>query len=212
MRPFGAVTAVLSALGVMCRDGGLEKVTDATVELFAAIDQCPLPVCLHIEDAQWLDAASEEAFLTFARQGHHTRVLVLVESQPRPMGLASRLHRLASSIDGGALVQLEPLSAEAVRDFFISRLGAAPDTAAARRLVTVTGGMPVYLDSIVRRLTTRNRSARSLDSAVESILTSRHRDGDIAAVEVREELADAPEPTRWALLLTALTGSSQMRV
>lgn len=204
VRSFGAVQATLQALAPGHRITDFHTVTDAAVAVFAALDHLDSPVCLRIEDAQWLDSDSEEVFFTVARQGHHARLLLLIESQPRTMGLASRLRRLATSLDGGVLIHLEPFNAETIRAFFIQRLGTALNDQSVQTLLQVTGGVPLYVDSISRRLQAGGNAARSLQSAVADLLHSHRRYDDVAAQEVREELASSGPEMRWALLMTAL--------
>lgn len=206
VRSFGAVRAAIQTLDPNIELKEPLTVSDAAVALFSALDQSESPVCLRIEDAQWLDSESEEVLFTVARQGYHTRLLLLVETQPRTMGLGSRLHRLASSLDGGALIQLDAFDYDAVQEFFLQRLGTALDDESVQTLLDVTGGKPVYLDSIARRVQAGGHASRSLDTLIDDFLTSRQGHDDVASQEVNEELAGSNPDARWALVLVALAG------
>lgn len=106
------------------------------------------PLALVVDDAHWADEASLEMLTYLARRLDDLPVLLLVATRPEaqaawPAPLMG-LHRAAAELT------LEPLSADGTAAFVAAVIGRAPSPAFAAACHEATGGVPFYLDELVR--------------------------------------------------------------
>ena len=121
------------------------------------------PVCVAVDDVQWLDAPTRLVLEFAARRVGPAPVGFLVAersdetSQPFPFdrdALDARLHR----------VVLGPLSAGAIGHVLRGRLGADLSRAVARRTYEASGGNPLFALEIARAIERRNAPLRAADA------------------------------------------------
>ena len=116
-----------------------------------------MPTAIVVEDTHWLDDASQ---LVLAR---------LAQAGPRPWLLLST-RRPSGAPLGGAVLELEPLGAEAARELALLAAGElALSDADLGALTERAGGNPLF----IRELALAPADAAGLPETVESLLTSR---------------------------------------
>jgi DNA-binding CsgD family transcriptional regulator len=151
------------------------------------------PVLLAIDDAQWLDDASESALrFAFRRlQNEQVRVFATVRHEGGTPGgeflgmPGERVRRLA----------LGPLDEEALRQIIVRELGHALPVPAMARLVSAAGGNPFYARELAR--------AAARQGALEG--GELPLPADLAAL-LRDRLGLLPAGTRKALATVATLG------
>jgi DNA-binding CsgD family transcriptional regulator len=172
-----------------------DEVTQVGARLLAAMSAEPGPTVLVIDDAQWADAASLQA-LTFAlRRLESDAVLTLigtraVHDSPEPL---ARLVEAAR----GETVRLLPLTVAEVAEL-AAGYGVPLSAAAARRLHTHTGGLPLYVVALLREL-----DAGELSRTVGQLPAPRSFAG-----LVRRRLAAAAPDVRGLVTGAAIVGGS----
>lgn len=159
------------------------------------------PLCIRLEDAHWMDDASQRTLWQVARRLRETPVLLLVTSVPGPGPLLDGLGLLLRSPERGRVIQLSPFNPVEVSDYLHRRLGIPVDGESLDRIVAASGGYPVLLSSLVDQLrmgdpaTTMTAALRRMAShAVGSEVLGEH----VAAV-----LAGARPSERAALIALA---------
>jgi class 3 adenylate cyclase len=104
------------------------------------------PVVLLVDDAHWIDAASDEVIRELVSSVPGTRTLVLANFRPeyRPSWIGgAHYHQLS----------LSPLSEEACRELLIELLGPDPSVRTlADQICERTGGNPFFVEEVVRAL------------------------------------------------------------
>lgn len=161
------------------------------------------PVCLAVEDAHWLDDASNDVILQLARQMRDLPLLVLVTMRPQPLPIAERFPRLAHEPNRGRWIELGPLGADGVGELLSRTLAVAPDLPTLNRIIDVTGGYPIHVEELAHRLgasddpnhTLTTTLAEFRGAAPDRMLTER----------IRSQLTDATPQTRAALLALSLS-------
>lgn len=148
-----ALEAVLG-WGPATSSGDRFLVGAATLSLLAAA-AARAPLLLAVDDGQWVDEQSMEAFAFAARRLGHDKVVMLVT------------HRggtpLPKPLDGFELVTVSGLTRDAAREL----LGPGVSLPVVERLVAETGGNPLALLECVRVLTQAQRAgAEALPQAL----------------------------------------------
>ncbi|QUH01938.1 AAA family ATPase [Saccharopolyspora erythraea] len=110
------------------------------------------PVVLAVDDVHWCDEASLSWLGFLLRRSEELPLLVLLTQRtgrdvPNPQVLAE-----IGASSWCLAVDLQPLTAEAVRAVLRRAFGAEPEDAFVRKCFEVTGGTPFLLGSIVARL------------------------------------------------------------
>jgi class 3 adenylate cyclase len=182
-----ALPLVLDLLGVAGADAGLiaragsrERLA-AFVRRFVRSRSAIEPVVLLLDDAHWIDRASDEILCELAASVPGTRTMLLANFRPeyRPAWIGgANYHQLS----------LSPLSDEACRDLLRDLLGSDPSLGdLAQRICERTEGNPFFIEEIVRALASSGsltgqhgayRSSAALDTlalpaTVQSLLAAR---------------------------------------
>jgi DNA-binding CsgD family transcriptional regulator len=165
------------------------------------LEDAATPVCLAIEDAQWLDDPSSDVVLQLIRQMRDLPTLVLLTFRPDPTR-NERFRRIAREPHRGRWIDLSPLSLEGIGEVLTTELGVTPDHATLGRIRDVTGGYPIHLEELAHRLvasadpthTLTTTLAELRDAPPDRLLTQR----------VADALAAAEPTTRAALLALSL--------
>lgn len=110
------------------------------------------PVCIRLEDAHWVDDASQRILWQVVRRLREAPVLLLVTSVPGAGPLLDGLGLLLRSPERGRVFQLSPFNAGEVADYLHSRLGMPVEGESLDRIVATSGGYPVLLSSLVDQL------------------------------------------------------------
>ena len=162
--------------------------------LSVAADERPV-LCL-VDDLQWLDAPSVEATVFAARRLHRDGVAMI---------LAARSEG-AADIDAAGIERLDlgALDDAAAGWLLRSVHGGAVAGAVAAELVDAAAGNPLALLELPRALSAGQLAGRE---PLPPVLPA----GESLDAAFRRRLADLPEPTRRALLITATAGGSEDR-
>ena len=107
------------------------------------------PTLYVVEDAHWIDEASESMLAAFITVIPQTPSLVLVTYRPEYEGALARVH-------GAQTIALAPLSDAETRSLVSGRLGSDPSVGALSRMVAErAAGNPFFAEEIVRDLAER---------------------------------------------------------
>lgn len=109
------------------------------------------PVCLVVDDAHWADSASLR-FLAFLLPRLHESPVALLLAARAGEGAAGSL--LTGLMDDAVteVLEMTPLSCLAVQRMLTAGLGEDPGPALVRRCHEATGGVPLLVEQLVRRL------------------------------------------------------------
>jgi tetratricopeptide (TPR) repeat protein len=125
-----------------------------------------MPTLLVVEDAHWIDDASQELILHLSRTGAPRPWLICVTR--RPQGVA-----FARGVDGHVQFALEPLDADATQELALAAAGdVAFSTEALALLTDRSGGNPLFLRELVASSLGAG-SVASLPESVEAVILSR---------------------------------------
>jgi DNA-binding CsgD family transcriptional regulator len=108
------------------------------------------PLALLIDDAHWLDDQTLAWIEYLARRREGVAVLVMAATRPE-QELGQRLTRTAIET-AGELIELSPLSADAVRDLMQAALDQPADTEFSLACQEATGGNPFLVHELLRTI------------------------------------------------------------
>lgn len=120
--------------------------------LLDAIDGVGKPVCLIVDDAQWVDEASARALRFVVRRLSDQGFLFTAATRPLPGSVVSLFEDVASSTVNHARVDLTPLSVADTQDLAQHILGHAVSRRTATRLTEATQGSPLLLSVLLGQL------------------------------------------------------------
>jgi len=106
------------------------------------------PLALLIDDAHWLDEQSLGWIEYLARRLEGLPILIVVATRPEEE-LGQRLARTANETDGH-LIELRPLSGQAVRELVGDALDQPADAEFSEALMEATGGNPFLVHELLR--------------------------------------------------------------
>jgi DNA-binding CsgD family transcriptional regulator/predicted negative regulator of RcsB-dependent stress response len=115
------------------------------------------PIAVAVEDLHWADSDSRLALLTAVKRLRHDRVLVLVTNRPAE-GVADGWERFALDGERCELVPVGTLSSSDVGEM-ARRSGIDLTPASAERLFRHTGGLALYVRTLLRELSPERLNA-----------------------------------------------------
>jgi len=121
-------------------DRGMRGCADA---LLAAIDAIEGPVCLVVDDAQWVDDDSAGVLMLVAQAVRHRPVLVILAARRGRSPLLNRARRIADDPLRGAVVHVDALQPPEVRQLVEDVLDIDYPVRAAAVLAEYTRGCPL---------------------------------------------------------------------
>lgn len=119
---------------------GIRGVADAVV---GAIDAAGCPVCLVVDDAQWVDDDSAGVLMLVAQAVRHRPVLVILAARRDRTALLNRAQRIAENPARGAVVHADALRPTDVRELVETVLEIDYPLRAAADLAEYTQGCPL---------------------------------------------------------------------
>ncbi len=194
-------------LGIRESDVPLQKIDpDATRRrLSALINSLSLgrtkPAVYVIEDAHWIDTASESLLEAFLHGIPRTSSMALITYRPEYRGALTK-------VPGAEMISLAPLTDPSIDALLTELLGADPSVAGVRMLIAKrAAGNPFFVEEIVRDLAERRLIVGQPGARLLS--------GDVIEIEVPATLQatiaariDRLRPTaKWTLNAAAVVGS-----
>lgn len=138
------------------------------------------PAVLIIEDAHWIDPASESMFADFLSVTPRTRTMVLITYRPEYLGALART-------PGAQMIALKPLDDSDTSALTCELLGPHPSTAPlAAQIAQRAAGNPFFAEEIVR------------DLAERGVI-----DGERGAYVCREDIVDVSVPATLQATISA---------
>jgi DNA-binding CsgD family transcriptional regulator/tetratricopeptide (TPR) repeat protein len=223
-RPFGALVDALglrprspdprrAALGELIGAGARPR-SDSTIvdarhriieDLIELIEvECTQrPVALIVEDLHWADSSTLIAVRAMIHRLADSPFLFVGSSRPTPRPV--ELDQLLDDANavGAIIVQLRPLTPEAVTEIVANELGAPPGPR-LRQVVESAGGNPLWVIELIRSLQTEQHLERS-DEGVETHATE--LPGSLRELVIRR-LRFLSEPTLELLQFAAMLGDA----
>jgi DNA-binding CsgD family transcriptional regulator len=116
-----------------------------------AIDGLEAPVCIIMDDAQWVDEASARALRFAVRRLVDQPFLLIVASRPNS-GVSTLFDGLAAAMPNTARIDLAPFTVDDTQELAQHILGHAVSRRTATRLTETTQGSPLLLSVLLARL------------------------------------------------------------
>lgn len=195
-----AVARAVGAPWPDVRSDGAADPLDVGRVILDAVDGLREPICIVVDDAQWVDAASARALRFVMRRLDTQPLLVLVAGRPEPTPLTAAFPPLSEADPLAALtLTLPPFTAEDTQELAAAILGRPVSHRAAARLTRSCGGSPLLVSSALRNA----RSAGPLGEhpAVDDFVAT----GDSSLTRrVADTLARADDAARDTTVLVAV--------
>ncbi|PTR32120.1 regulatory LuxR family protein [Rhodococcus sp. OK519] len=134
--------AVSSAGAVILWGKGIRGIADAVI---AAVDAVDRPVCIVVDDAQWVDDDSAGVLMLVAQAVRHRAVLVVLSARRDRTALLNRARRIAEDPARGAVVEVDALRPTDVRALVETALDIDYPLRAATVLADYAQGCPLDL-------------------------------------------------------------------
>lgn len=183
--PLAAVSELALALGIDLGD-------DPARALLRALEAAG-PCCVVIEDAQWLDEASQLAVWQVVRRFRRLPVWLIVTSTEDTGTLFDGLTLLLRSPDAGQIFPIGPFQPADTDAFLREELGIPIGGAALDAVMDATGGYPAMLVSLVDQLRLAGRGT-SIQNTLRTLTTRSQRSGLVRQhVTSVWDAADGPE-------------------
>lgn len=131
--------------------------------LLDAIDAIGGPVCLIVDDAQWVDEPSARALRFVVRRLADQSFLFTAATRPQPNSMMALFDDLASTTANHARVDLTPLTVGDTQELASHLLGHPVSRRTATRLTEATQGSPLLLSVLLGQL--RDTFAQALHPA-----------------------------------------------
>ncbi|ERK69363.1 hypothetical protein N136_04312, partial [Leifsonia aquatica ATCC 14665] len=131
--------------------------------LLDAIDGVSGPVCLIVDDSQWVDEPSARALRFVVRRLTDQGFLFAAATRPQPNSVVALFDDVAASTVNHARVELTPLTVADTQDLAQHLLGHAISRRTATRLTDATQGSPLLLSVLLGQL--RDTFAQALHPA-----------------------------------------------
>lgn len=120
--------------------------------LLDAIDGLAGPVCLIVDDAQWVDEPSARALRFVVRRLSERGFLFTAASRPQPNSVTALFDDLAATSVNHARIDLTPLAVSDTQELAEHLLGHAISRRTATRLTEATQGSPLLLSVLLGQL------------------------------------------------------------
>lgn len=120
--------------------------------LLDAIDAVSGPVCLIVDDAQWVDEPSARALRFVVRRLSDRAFLFTAATRPQPNSVSAVFEDLAASSVNHARIDLTPLTVSDTQELAEHILGHAVSRRTATRLTDATQGSPLLLSVLLGQL------------------------------------------------------------
>ncbi|WP_434318064.1 helix-turn-helix transcriptional regulator [Leifsonia sp. P73] len=120
--------------------------------LLDAIDGLAGPVCLIVDDAQWVDEPSARALRFVVRRLSDRGFLFTAASRPQPNSVTALFDDLAATSVNHARIDLTPLTVSNTQELAEHLLGHAISRRTATRLTEATQGSPLLLSVLLGQL------------------------------------------------------------
>ncbi|MDO5495549.1 MAG: LuxR C-terminal-related transcriptional regulator, partial [bacterium] len=173
----------------------------AALRLVRAMDEVSGPLCVLLDDAQWCDHDSQIALALATRRPDFSHVFAVMTSQVQANSMVEHARQLARQPLAGANLELDPWSEVEVMEFLRRHVRSLPTRESLEQIMRATGGLPIYLDSLVRRLEGVADDAHSLEAALEYTVRTHARGASPVAQEV-SAAHDALDHAEWLGLVT----------
>ncbi|WP_271175300.1 helix-turn-helix transcriptional regulator [Leifsonia poae] len=131
--------------------------------LLDAIDAVRSPVCVVVDDAQWVDEASARALRFVVRRLAEQSFLFAAASRPVANSVVSLFDDVAATTVNHARIELTPLTVADTQELAAHLLGHAVSRRTATRLTEATQGSPLLLSVLLGQL--RDTFAEALHPA-----------------------------------------------
>ncbi|GAA3863212.1 helix-turn-helix transcriptional regulator [Tessaracoccus defluvii] len=195
--PLAAVRELGALLGV-----GLDE-AEPSRSLLGALEAAG-PCCILLEDAQWMDEASQQVLWQVVRRSRLLPVWMIVTSTAESGPLFDGLSLLLRSPDRGRLIRIPEFTEAETADFLRTELGFPVEGDALIRAHAITGGSPALLSSLVDQLRLAGRAVNV--RTVLNTLTTRHRGSGLVRDHVATVMATASPTERASLIALAQSG------
>lgn len=180
-------------------------------ELLDAIDGIATPVCLIIDDAQWVDEASARALRFVVRRLSDHAFLFVAATRPVANSVVSLFDDVAGSTVNHARIELGPFTVGDTQELAQHILGHAISRRTATRLTDATQGSPLLLSVLLGQL--RATFSEALHPAgwdlpaaaitpLSTVISSALEGADAAVRETAEIVAVLRDPIPIALFGT----------
>jgi DNA-binding CsgD family transcriptional regulator len=120
--------------------------------LLDAIDSVRSPVCVVVDDAQWVDEASARTLRFVVRRLADQAFLFVAATRPVPNSVVSLFDDIAATTVNHARVELTPLTVADTQELAEHILGHAISRRTATRLTEATQGSPLLLSVLLGQL------------------------------------------------------------
>ncbi len=194
--PLAAASELAALLGVTLGD-------DPAHDLLRAIEAAG-PMTLLIEDAQWMDEASQLAVWQVVRRFRRLPVWLVVTSTEMSGTLLDGLSLLLRSPERGQVINVAPLSAPESATFLKDELGVPVEGETLEMVQSVTGGYPSLLVSLADQVRLGGRATNVRRAIGE--LAQRGQGSGLLRQHVTSVLESISPGGRGALLALAQAG------
>ncbi len=120
--------------------------------LLDAVDGLDTPVCIIVDDAQWVDEASARALRFAIRRLVDQPFLIIAATRPQTSSVSVLLDGLAAAMPNSMRVDLEPFTIDNTQELARHILGHAVSRRTATRLTEATQGSPLLLSVLLAQL------------------------------------------------------------
>jgi tetratricopeptide (TPR) repeat protein len=145
-----AVVRRLDAPWPADRADGTPDPIDVGRVVLDALDARTEPLCIVVDDAQWVDPASARALRFVLRRLDTQPVLVIVAGRPAADPLTTAFPRLSESDPLSTLaLELLPFTADDTQALALAALGRPVSRRSAERLTSSCGGSPLVISSAI---------------------------------------------------------------
>jgi DNA-binding CsgD family transcriptional regulator len=200
---FATAEAVARSIGARWPEphaGASPDPLDVGRALLDAFDALEEPLCVVVDDAQWVDVASSRAFRFVMRRLHSQRLLVILATRPEPTPLTTAVPLLSESRPlASRIISLAPFTAEDTQELATAVLGRPVSRRSAARLTDACGGSPLVVSSAIRNA--RTDGALSAHPGVDDLVVP--EDASLPR-QIADALASASSAARDATAVIAV--------